>query len=322
MAAAASRKRAKAATAVEAAELEDEARDPSGPVVVQDLLDLQASLLATVTAGNTQMAGALSTQVGGLVSRVQKEMHDGFARQEARIDDMETRLASLEGAAPRVKQEIKALFTGLAVAEAAAPCVWVPPDFDRAPIPGLLQVRLASSVSLEAMQKVVNGLLGECSVKEEFVQVRGKTVDKVFKVQFAGAEGLAAKRANQFMGLQRDDSGWRTITVPDAENPAVSHKAFFDLDKSRKQIRTEILAKKAASVLRTLFPTERIHVRRQEGKLVLDQVPLLHVVVTSADEYELKWNLALLASRKWDKAQLQAAVETTARSADMDIEWG
>ena len=102
----------------------------------------------------------------------------------------------------------------------------------------------------------------------------------------------------------------------------MSHKAFFDLDKSRKQIRTEILAKKAATVLRTLFPTERIHVRRQEGKLVLDQVPPLHIVVTSQDEYELKWNLALLASRKWDKAQLQAAVETAVRSTDMDIEWG
>ena len=79
------RKRSKAAAAAEAAEIEDEARDPASPVAVQDLLDLQASMLATVQAGNTQMAGALSTQVGGLVSRVQKEMHDGFARQEARI---------------------------------------------------------------------------------------------------------------------------------------------------------------------------------------------------------------------------------------------
>ena len=316
------RKRSKAAAAAEAAEIEVEARDPNSPVAVQDLLDLQASMLATVQAGNTQMAGALSTQVGGLVARVQKEMHDGFARQEARIDDMEARLASLEGAAPRVKQEIKALFTGLAVAESATPCVWVPPDFDRAPVPGLVQVRLAASVSLENMQKVVYGLLGECNYKESDVQVRGKAVDKIFKVQFTGTDGLAAKRANQLMGLQRDDSGWRTITVPDAENPAVLHKAFFDLDKSRKQIRTEILAKKAAAVLRSWYPAERFHVRRQEGKLVLDQVPLLHIVVTSAEDFELKWNLALLASRKWDKAQLQTAVETAIRSTDMDIEWG
>ena len=124
------------------------------------------------------------------------------------------------------------------------------------------------------------------------------------------------------MGLQRDDNGWRTITVPDAENTAVEHKAYFDTDKSRKQIRTEIMAKKAANVLRKMYPNERIHVRRQEGKLVLDQVPLLHVVVSSQEEYELKWNLALLASRRWDKSQLQAAVESSVRSADMDVEWG
>ncbi len=124
------------------------------------------------------------------------------------------------------------------------------------------------------------------------------------------------------MGLQRDDTGWRTITVPDAEDASVSHKAFFDTDKSRKQIRTEILAKKAANVLRKMFPDERIHVRRQEGKLVLDQVPLLHVVVVPQDEYELKWNLGLLAKRKWDKAQLQSAVECSVRSADMEVEWG
>ena len=55
---------------------------------------------------------------------------------------------------------------------------------------------------------------------------------------------------------------------------------------------------------------------------MLDQVPFLHVVVTSQEEYELKWNLALLASRKWDKSQLQSAVESSVRSADMDVEWG
>ena len=74
------------------------------------------------------------------------------------------------------------------------------------------------------------------------------------------------------MASQRDETGWRTITVPDAENATVSHKAFFDNDKSRKQIRTEILSKKAANVLREMYPDERIHVRRQEGKLVLDGV--------------------------------------------------
>ena len=84
-----------------APEILDETRDPDSAVVVQDLLDLQASMLATVTAGNTHMAGALSSQVGGLITRVQKEMHDGFARQEARMDDMATRLATLEGAAPK-----------------------------------------------------------------------------------------------------------------------------------------------------------------------------------------------------------------------------
>ena len=71
-----------------------------------------------------------------------------------------------------------------------------------------------------------------------------------------------------------------------------------------------------------MYPDERIHVRRQEGKLVLDQVPLLHVVVSSQDEFELKWNIGLLAKRKWDKAQLQLAVESSVRSADMDVEWG
>ncbi len=67
-----------------------------------------------------------------------------------------------------------------------------------------------------------------------------------------------------------------------------SHKAFFDFDKSRKQIRTEILSKRAAAVLRAKFPGQQIHVRRQEGKLVVNQVSLLHIVVASPDEYELK----------------------------------
>ena len=137
-----------------------------------------------------------------------------------------------------------------------------------------------------------------------------------------GKEGLAGQRAAKFMALQRDETGWRTTTVPDAENASVSHKAFFDNDKSRKQIRTEILSKKAANVLRKMYPDERIHVRRQEGKLVLDQVPLLHVVVSSQDEFELKWNIGLLAKRKWDKAQLQQAVESSVRSADTEVEWG
>ena len=39
-------------------------------------------------------------------------------------------------------------------------------------------------------------------------------------------------------------------------------------------------------------------------------------------DYELKWNTGLLAKRRWDKAQLQVAVEGSVRSADMDVAWG
>ena len=303
-------------------EIEDDKREATCPVVLQDLLDLKESMLAHVTSCNTSLAGGLSTSVGGLVCKLQAEMQDGFEKQDARIDDLESRLASLEGAAPKVKEEIKALKCGLAVAEAVCPELWIAPDFDRPPIPGLLQVRLAQSVSLEAMEQVVHGLLSECRLQGDAVQVRGKAVDKVFKIQFMGKEGLAGQRAAKFMALQREETGWRTITVPDAENAGCSHKAFFDTDKSRKQIRTEILAKKAANALRKMLPEDRIHVRRQEGKLVLDQVPLLHIVVSSQDEFELKWNLGLLAKRKWDKAFLQHAVESSVRSADAEVEWG
>ena len=71
---------------------------------VQDLLDLKESMLAIVSAGNTSMAGAISSQVGGLVSKLQTEMQDQFHQQDARIDDLASRLASLEGAAPKVKE--------------------------------------------------------------------------------------------------------------------------------------------------------------------------------------------------------------------------
>ncbi len=67
------------------------------------------------------------------------------------MDDMASRLASLEGVAPRVKEEIKTLQSGLAVAEAVCPELWVSPDFDRPPIPGLLQVRVLPAETMASI---------------------------------------------------------------------------------------------------------------------------------------------------------------------------
>ncbi len=73
-------------------------------------------------------------------------------------------------------------------------------------------------------------------------------------------------------------------------------------------------------MLRAKFPDQQIHVRRQEGKLVVDQVPLLHIVVVSTDEYDLKWNLPLLAKKGWDRAA--ASVAEAIQGTDADVQWG
>ncbi len=42
----------------------------------------------------------------------------------------------------------------------------------------------------------------------------------------------------------------------------------------------------------------------------------------STDEYDLKWNLPLLAKKGWDRAALQASVAEAIKGTDVDVQWG
>ena len=101
-----------------------------------------------------------------------------------------------------------------------------------------------------------------------------------------------------------------------------STQLYFDIDKSRQQILTEILTKKAHRQIKTHFPNDNIGFRRSDGTVTFDFVPMLQVVAPSPNVFELKWNLKLLAETGMNKPEIHDSLMTALASPDQNITWG
>ena len=285
---------------------------------------LGAQLSSQIASSLSSHSQAIDSMVRTVVGQIQHQVDDGFHRCDVRLVDLETRVAGLEHSAPRIDTEIKQLQDGLAVA--AAPVgdnfARLFDDFDRAPVPGLVQIRSSGTVAFSDLEQLVVQMLGELRLERSAVELRGKSLDKFFRLQFVGQESLAAARAAKFLGLQRTADGWRERFVADPEGQGQEHRIVFDFDKSRKQVRTEMLTKRAAAALRREYPRASFQLRRQEGKISYSQVPLLQIRVPDADTFELKWNLALLHANGWQRDELNSIVEPALQSMQVEVSWG
>ena len=311
--------------------------DPEGFVTSHDLESALAVIKSSADQQFSSLRGGLSafeatvvaaqqandSNLRKVLGQVQQDIDGRFAAHDARLRDVERRVCALEAAAPKVDGEIRALQAGLVIATAPVGPAYdqLPDDFDRAAVPGLVVFRLAAAAALSDVEVLVKDMLQEMALESSAAELRGKDIDRVFRLQFSGSEGLAARRAAKFVGLQRDGDGWRDRYVADCSGAGPRVRAYIDFDKSRKQVKQELLIKKAYRALCHAYPTAAFQLRRRDGKISFEQVPLLRIEATRED-YVLQWNLRLLSQKGWSRAELDDLVRPALQALEVDTEWG
>ena len=204
----------------------------------------------------------------------------------------DARLAELERGAREQRTEIEEMRRQMAM-DVAAP----PPentasfDYDRAPDAGLVKMRSNAAFAIEEACALAKSIGESAALAEDAWVVRGDQLGRVFDVRMCGDPGLAARRAGKFLSsLRGPDGSWRDTSVPLPGGGQT--RVFVGPDKSRRQVQLEVAGKRALAACKEVLPTRPWFLRRRDGVLSADWVPLAKVEVDEHSPPRLKWNLA------------------------------
>ena len=140
---------------------------------------------------------------------------------------------------------------------------------------------------------------------------------------FCGEGQVPIRRCRKFFDHLRTSgigSEWRRVSCAGPINQIV--QLYIGPDKNRKQVQTEILSKKAATIIREEIPAARIHLLRAEGIVTLAWRPLCRLTVFPDGSFDLHWNPKALSTCGLNKAIVLEGLEgATVREGSDDIEW-
>jgi hypothetical protein len=95
---------------------------------------------------------------------------------------------------------------------AAAPRLFEVAGLDRRTGPTVVKLRLASAVSIVAMEQSIQQVLGEMRLERQQASLEGLPLGKAFSLRFVGSQNFAASRSTKFLPLQHVGSVWRHLT--------------------------------------------------------------------------------------------------------------
>ena len=265
------------------------------------------------------------------------EMDKVYARKFTKVDeDMATLLARIEaleakGAAadaeqavgwPRLSREM-----GSSTASTAPPTEagdLAASSFFRSPDPAVLRLRAERLVPQKSAITVVEGLLHTAALEKKLLQWdKTEAASKVFTARMEGDALTATRRLQKLLLAQKNPDGtWGQLAVADPEGR--SAKAWLDLDKSRAQVKLEMLTKRALTGLKEKYPAEAdgLRARKSEGSISLEWTPLLRIRVLNEEQYACRWNQAALEKKHWPQAEVEAHVRAHIAKATPDVRWG
>ncbi len=115
--------------------------------------------------------------------------------------------------------------------------------------------------------------------------MEGKELGKLHVLRFTGADGLAESRARKFMQLQKTAKGWRRLVAADDDDCEV--EVFADGDKNKAMVRNEIVTRRLGAIIAARLPEKKILAKRQEGKIFIEWILLVRVLVRSEEAFDV-----------------------------------
>ena len=290
-------------------------RAAASPRAAIDIEGLLGAHSATILANHAALLRAYDQQVQARFGEVERDVARLSTAQEKQASENDSIWAS-----------IAALQAGLAVAETLEPPAEAPcydPSFDRQVDTTIIKVNLAMDVARTLVQEAL--LASLTAAANDAWKIEGPDCGQRFTIKFAGAGGIAAKRAAKFQhNMRLADGSFARFFVAAAGGQNV--EVFTAPDKSPETVRTEIMARRLKKTIDKLHPAlaSKTRCNKKDGTVSVDWVAVARVVVASKEApVKVVWNLAACAIHNIEPetARCQFDEATASASSSAAITW-
>ena len=299
-------------------------RNDGSNAVMAELQRL-SGLVATQGNNLSNQVQGVSSQLNELGTRVQavetglESCKSTLDKHEQEIQQILQHLKQSDASREMLESKAKGIEQRLATAESSEP---QPLDdtFDRPANPTLIKTNSKALIAKEALESEFCKLVERNKLPSDCFKINGPPVSQYFTIQFLGAANLASGRANLVLrGLKQDDGTWERFLVQDPQKQLV--QVYLGPDKSPKQVKTEVLAKRLLSVLEG-FRFENLHLNRRSGQVLCNWRPLAMVHIESKESSELMWDKAFASELELDTQKVYSTFKTvSAQGSATPIKW-
>ena len=278
----------------------------------------QGNNLSNQVQGIAQKLDSMDKRLAGVESNV-SECQETLQKHERDIQFLLQHVKQIESSKEGLEKKAKDLETRMAVAEQAEPSP-LDSGFDRSPNPTVLKANAKVHISKDAVTSAFTTLVEKVSLPADCFKVIGSPVGQYFTFQFLGAPNLAQLRSRKVLQcLRLEDGSWDRFLVRHPEGSLV--QVFLGPDKSPKQIRTEILSKKLASILESKGFQE-VHANRRQGQVCVSWRPLCMVEVVGRESADILWDTEFSSQLGIDRASVHSAFKTASiTTSASSIKW-
>ena len=284
---------------------------------LSDTITTQGTNLSNQVTSVSNKLDSLDERIAGVEKNV-SECQSTLDRHEKDIQYLLQHIKDVESSKSGLEERASKLESRMAIAESME---IKSPDsnFDRAQNPTVVKASAKVHVAKDALLASFTTLVEKVSLPTDCFKINGDQVGQHFTIQFSGSPNLASDRARLVLqSLRRGDGSWDRFLVRNPEGDLV--QVFLGPDKSPKQVRTEILTKKLASIFQSKGYSE-VHANRRQGQVCISWRPLVMVDVTSREQVELLWDSEYSEQLKVDRAGVCKLFKDAPSSAASPIKW-
>ena len=310
-----------------------------GAISRTEVVDMLAALRLDLDAATaTAVADAVKTYADTTSRSFTTAITKMDAANKSRIDHVQAGLKHVQGDVEHLQQEqdtlkeqVRLLTGRLNVAEQvevdAVSKAKSDENFDRKADPSILRVGIAAKASFAVIEEKITELAANANITMESIIMSGPQFGNQWSLQFTGAMGVGATKADQFFTALKDrDGNWRDchVRAPGSTDPI---KVYVNKDKSPRQRKTEVFTGKMFKILQQKFPDRKseFQVQKRDGMLYYRWLPLCKIRATSPSEGTIQWERKGVEAASIDTSSLSAEWRSTLRftpSDEGDWEWG
>ena len=265
--------------------------------IFKQLSDQQNALFASFqqqqTAQLSTLSQSLQTSFSQTIAEIQGSNQRSFHRVDNELKDLADRVAQLEAGRDHDSKKIDTFANTLQIATTTVPIAEAidHDDFNRAPDLAVIRLRATEEIPKRSFLPAVEDILQAMSLTVQDYKLEGPAAGKNASIRFNGDDALAKLRAKKFIALLKNpDGSWKQFFGNNTEGEEV--QIWCDFDKNRCTLKSEMLGRRLAKMLRERFQESTFSLRRNEHTVFLKWLPIVKVTDVTPDDHLLKWNLA------------------------------